>query len=92
MKNSIWYDCINYRVNIVSEKNRLYIRDVFKFREDYTEEFYDKPRHEWSITCDNMPVMDGFLWRRGDTDRAGVYFDGDVLVCEAVLSGENGAL
>ncbi len=92
MKNSIWYDCINYRVNIVSEKNRLYIRDVFKFREDYTEEFYDKPCHEWSITCDNMPVMDGFLWRRGNTDRAGVYFDGDVLVCEAVLSGENGAL
>lgn len=43
--------------------------------------------------------MDGFLWRGEDTDRAGVYFDGefeqirsfrdgDVLVCEAVLSGK----
>ncbi len=98
VQNSIWYDCINYRINIVTENDKLYIRDIYKFCEDYTEAFYDEPCREWNITYDNLPVMDGFLWRREDTDHAGIYFggsfenirsyrDGDLLVAEASVSG-----
>ena len=73
--NSIWYNCINYRANLVSEGNKLYFRDIYKFCETYREEYYDKPCEKWSAYYDNLPVMDGFLWRRDDTNRAGIYFD-----------------
>lgn len=97
--NSVWYDCVNYRANLVTENGRLYFRDIYKFREDYVESCYDQPCRDWQITYDNLPVMDGYLWRREDDNRAGIYFDGqlqnfrtfrdgDSLVAEAVLSGK----
>lgn len=76
LNESQWYNCKNYRINFVSEGDCFYIRDIYKFDENYTESCYDTPCKEWSIAYDNLPVMEGHLWRKDDTNRAGIYFEG----------------
>ncbi len=76
INESRWYSCKNYRVNFVSEGDSFYIRDIYKFDENFTENYYDTPCEKWSIAYTNLPVMDGYLWRRAETNRAGIYFDG----------------
>lgn len=76
ISKSIWYNSVNYRINIVLEGSKLYIRDIYKFDENYTENFYNKPCKQWSLTYDNLPVIDGFLWQRKDLKRGGIYFEG----------------
>ena len=76
INESQWYSCKNYRINFVSEDDSFYIRDIYKFDENFTENYYDTPCKEWKIMYTNLPVMDGFLWRRDESGRAGIYFDG----------------
>lgn len=77
ISDSIWYDCINYRINFVRERNNFYIRDLYKFDEKYKENHYAEPCEAWSLTYDTLPVINGFLWKRNDIDRGGIYFDGN---------------
>ena len=87
INESQWYSCKNYRVNFVSEGDSFYIRDIYKFDENYVENFYDTPCKNWNITYDNLPVMDGYLWRREDSGRAGIYFDGEYKQMKCYKSG-----
>lgn len=76
ISKSVWYNSVNYRINIVLEGSKLYIRDIYKFDENYTENFYNKPCKQWDLTYDNLPVIDGYLWQREDLKRGGIYFEG----------------
>lgn len=84
----VWYDCINYRANIMCEHDKLFIRDIYKFDETYTEAYYDTPCKEWSISYDNLPVMEGFLWRNDDIRHPGIYFDGSLTTFTTEKDGD----
>ena len=86
---SQWYYCKNYRVNFVSEGDEFYIRDIYKFDETFVENAYSQPCREWSITYENLPVMQGYLWRKAETDRAGIYFDGQFGGMKAYKDGSD---
>lgn len=71
-KQSVWYSCKNYRLNLYAEKNRFWIRDLQLFREDYEERYETETAPGTSLTFDNLPVVDGVRFT-SDSIRAGLY-------------------
>ncbi len=69
---TMWYNCRNYRSNLYSNYGRTWIRDLFLYREDYTERYYDDVCTTTYMTYDNLPVVDGCL-NSGNGVRAGLY-------------------
>ncbi len=59
---SVWYNCKNYRANVVLYGNELYFRDIYMFNDAYREKYYKTPCTDWQATYDNLPVVDGRLW------------------------------
>lgn len=79
---SYWYNCKNYRTNILLEKDKLIIRDIYKFKENYHERHYEEPETEWRTIYDNLPVIDAVLWsgdlKENNGIRSGMFFEGRV--------------
>ena len=67
---SVWYSCANYRVNIFQRGNQLFIRDLNKFDDRYTERFTERPCEAWDAVYDNLPMVDGRIWSRDGKDCA----------------------
>lgn len=63
---SVWYDCVNYRANLLRYGDKLFFRDIYLFNEVYREAYYDLPCTDWQATYDNLPVIDGRLWSTDD--------------------------
>ena len=84
-RRSIWYSCRNYRVNLMFEKGRFWLRDLYLFREDYPERYQDEPCRTDYLVFDNLPVMDGNRFS-GHGVRAGIYpfAGGEALVSEGL--------
>ena len=58
-RRSFWYNCRNYRANVVTQGDHVWLRDLYVFREDYPE-LYLNAREPRDVLCfDNLPVMDG---------------------------------
>lgn len=70
---TLWYNCKNYRVNVLYEKGRIYIRDLYLFDENFREKFLDKKEESHNCSYFTLPVIDGFRYSDTDT-RAGLYF------------------
>ena len=70
---TVWYNCRFYRANIYRENDRIWLRDIHLFREDYEERYLNAPCTKASMQYDNLPLVDGNRWSRGKT-RAGLYF------------------
>ena len=69
-RRSFWYNCRNYRANVVAEGGRAWLRDLYIFREDYPE-LYLSAREPRDVLCfDTLPVMDGNRFSGGGV-RAG---------------------
>lgn len=71
-RKSVWYTCKNYRVNLYAEDGRFWIRDLYCFREDYRERYFDKICDSDKLTFDNLPVADGTRFSGGGV-RGGLY-------------------
>lgn len=69
---SIWYNCRNYRINILCQRDRFRIRDIYMFDERYAERYDEKVCKEPLLIYDNLPVMDGNRWS-GHGILAGIY-------------------
>ena len=67
---SVWYSCANYRVNIFQQGNKLFIRDLNKFDDRYTERFTKRPCEAWDAVYDNLPMVDGRIWSKEGKDCA----------------------
>jgi len=83
---SIWYNCRNYRVNIICNSNRFWIRDIYIFNENYKERYLEEVCDRPHLIYDNLPVMDGNRWS-GNGVLAGiypVYPDGREIVFEKI--------
>lgn len=89
---SIWYNSRYYRINFYWEGKKFWIRDLYRFHENYTERYLTKACQSDDFVYDNLPVIDGNRWSRGKI-RAGIY---PVKVFEdgstAFLLGENPAV
>lgn len=58
-KQSLWYNCKDYRVNVFADDAGLRLRDIFVFDDAYTERYIGTPCLTEYLVYDNLPVMDG---------------------------------
>ncbi len=58
-RQSVWYNCKNYRVNIYCDGKEVWIRDIHKFSGDCRDRHLDQPCKEHAIVYDTLPMMDG---------------------------------
>lgn len=63
---SVWYNCINYRTNLFVEEGRLFFRDVQMFDDRFAEKYLTRPAGTWDATYENLPIVDGYLWKGKD--------------------------
>jgi hypothetical protein len=69
---SVWYNSKYYRINVYSENNRFWIRDMYLFSENYYERYLDEVCSSNQLQFNNLPIMDGYRWS-GHQIRAGIY-------------------
>lgn len=72
-KKSFWYNSSAYRVNFYGEGDSMWIRDLFLFRKENTENYLTEPCKTENCFLYTLPVVDGNRWT-GNGVRAGVYF------------------
>lgn len=70
---TLWYNCKNYRLNVIYEKGNIWIRDLYLFNENFREKFIDKREESHNCSYFTLPVIDGFRYSDNNT-RAGLYF------------------
>lgn len=63
---SVWYNCINYRANLFVEEGRLFFRDIQMFDDRFAEKYLTRPAGTWDATYENLPIVDGYLWKADD--------------------------
>ena len=56
---SVWFNSNKYRINIFSDKEKVWIRDLQLFDENHRDEYLDKPCRTKLGVYDNLPVVDG---------------------------------
>lgn len=69
---TVWYYNRLYRTNLLFEANKLWIRDLYLFDEQFEEKYLDEKETQNLCGFYNLPVMDGFRFSRGAV-RAGIY-------------------
>lgn len=70
---TVWYNCKNYRLNVLYEKGRIWIRDLYIFNENFEEKFLTQKETSHNCSYYNLPVIDGFRYT-DECVRAGLYF------------------
>lgn len=86
---SVYYNCKNYVCNLFWRDNKLYIRELFDFKENFHERYYDKKCETWDAVYENLPVVDTQKWGKNPDD-CGIFIDG--LINNFTCTGENGIL
>jgi hypothetical protein len=71
-RSSIWYNCRNYRINLVREGEFFRIRDFYLFRQAYPERYLTTTCTTDYLQYDNLPIMDGNRFSSGGV-LAGIY-------------------
>ncbi|MBQ6067343.1 MAG: hypothetical protein IJK89_11055 [Clostridia bacterium] len=69
---TVWYNCKNYRMNVLYKNGAAWIRDFQLFDGGFKEKYLDRPEDLANCAFFNLPVMDGFRFSRGGI-RAGIY-------------------
>lgn len=69
---TLWYNCKNYRVNVLYEEGKIWIRDLYLFDEAFKEKFIEQNEDSHNCSYYNLPVIDGFRFSDKNT-RAGLY-------------------
>lgn len=75
-RQSVWYNCGRYRINLYAEDGRFWIRDLYLFDDRYAERYLDAVCDSDKITYDNLPVADGSRFS-GHGVRGGLYPSSD---------------
>ncbi len=79
---TVWYNNKHYRINIFADKERLWIKDIHVYFDDYRDAYLDKPCKAHTACYDNPPIMDGVRFSDEDV-QAGMYFGkGRIISCE----------
>ena len=59
---TVWYNCRNYRANILWENDTLRIRDIHLFNGNMQSDYLTKRVDSNECKFFTLPVVDGFLW------------------------------
>ncbi|MBQ3889673.1 MAG: hypothetical protein II738_08010 [Clostridia bacterium] len=73
-RKTAWYYSRYYRVNVMFEKNRAWIRDLQLYSDDYAEPYLHVKNTDTRCGTFALPVMDGFRFSEGNV-RAGIFLD-----------------
>lgn len=88
-RKTAWYYSRYYRVNIMFDKNRAWIRDLQLYSDDYAEPHLYQRNTDTRCGTFALPVMDGFRFSKGSV-RAGIYLDSpDSASFESSVSGDD---
>ena len=71
-RKTVWYASRYYRVNILFEKNRAWIRDFQLYTDAYAEPYLHKKNTDTRCGTFALPVTDGFRFSEGGV-RAGIF-------------------
>ncbi len=69
---TVWYNCKNYRLNLLTEGDRFWLRDAYLFDETYRERYMTTLCTTKDMILDNLPLVDGNVYSGGGV-RAGLY-------------------
>lgn len=72
-RQTVWYNCKNYRFNLHNENGKICIRDINLFDENYSDRYLTTPAPGDDATFDALPIIDGYLWG-GDGIHSALYF------------------
>lgn len=70
---TLWYNCKNYRINVLYENGNLWIRDLYLFKDGFREKFLTEKEESHNCSYFTLPVIDGYRYS-DETTRAGLYF------------------
>ncbi|MCR5485155.1 MAG: hypothetical protein K6F09_06140 [Clostridiales bacterium] len=90
---SSYYSCKNYMSDLFYREGKIYLRALYKFDENFADRYLDTPNDNWTVTYENLPVVDTAVWGE-NTDDCGLFIngakghfdcssDGDTLVASA---------
>ncbi|MBQ9532001.1 MAG: hypothetical protein IJR70_08010 [Eubacterium sp.] len=90
-KNTAWYCCKNYRINLYSEDGKIRIRDLHIFDDSIEDPFEHEVCKKTFAVYETLPVVDGYLFS-GNSVRSGAFFsfkDGKDFSCKEMKFIEN---
>lgn len=65
---TLWYCSKYYRVSFLKERETLFIRDWFLYREAYPSRYLEEPLRETGSVFDALPLVYGPAWKGQDAD------------------------
>lgn len=77
---SVWFNNERYRINVFSDKNRVWIRDLQLFDEDKRDVYLDEPCKDILGIYDNLPIVDGVQFSDKKT-QGGLFFGNGRINC-----------
>jgi hypothetical protein len=86
---SFWYYSKYYRLNVYVQDNKIKIRDLHKYDENYKERYYDGIEEKIYSTYDNLPIVDGYRFSREDFCAGGYFYtanDEEIVVTDTEYS------
>ena len=72
-RKTLWYNCRNYRANLLWEGSSLRFRDLHVFDEHLRSKYLDEPDTLSILHYETLPLVDGCLWSAPGR-MAGLYF------------------
>lgn len=70
---SVWFNNGRYRINVFSDRNRTWIRDLQLFDENHRDVYLDEPCSVDLGVYDNLPIVDGVQFSDNIT-QGGMFF------------------
>ncbi len=88
-RTSIWFCNRWYRTNLYEENDKLLIRDLFLFKDDYRERYIDSICDNTIMYFDNLPVLDSYRTSTS-SEKDGAYFtvDGEAVRVTGTITTE----
>lgn len=72
-RKTVWYNSLFYRLNILWENNRFFIRDLHCFDEHLVSPTHQTALTATSLSYETLPVMDWARWSQPGTPAVGMW-------------------
>ncbi|MGC3959761.1 MAG: hypothetical protein QM813_18115 [Verrucomicrobiota bacterium] len=72
-RKTVWYSSRYYRLNVLWEKDSLFIRDIHCFDEKLVAPTHRVPLRASTLTYETLPIVDWAVWSASGTVRAGLW-------------------
>ena len=62
-RQAVWYSSRYYRMGLLRQNQHVFIRDLYRFDEQYPERYRETTVGGDTYTYDNLPLIDGSRWQ-----------------------------